>query len=463
MNTEEKEEKRIEHYTILFINFNKYTQIAILLHFFFKRCNIQIMSGINLDIQSYSLNDIESLFKLPPNYTGADVELKEFELRTQLLNNTGIDKRYKTDIMNFLETAKNKINMLKFNSYREKQPTTITNNWKLDNVDYPASREVPSRIGEITERPPTQYIYTDTNEFFPGSMNPLNTRITSKVLTIDTKFRENYYLTNSSDFILQLPEKIYKAVSMQLTSVEIPLNFYGISSSYGNNFLYLYVSYGGSNASEIITIPDGNYSPASLIDTINSVIADSSITVLTNIVFSVDLSGGYGSGKVSVSVNGTAGGVIDSLTLDFTKNASGIIDVSTPLSTKLGWALGFKQILYEGKTSYVSESPINPFPMKYIYLGINDYNTNTNNNYVSAFSGGTFNADIIGRISLGNTGFFNVISENDFKIVGEQRKYFGPVDIQKMQIRLYDDQGRILNMNNTDYSFTILLKTLYNL
>jgi hypothetical protein len=424
------------------------------------------MSGINLDIESYSLNDIESLFKLPPNYTGADVELKEYELRTQLFNNQGIDKRYKTDIMNFLESAKNKINMLKFNHYREKQPTTITNNWKLDNTDFPVSREIPSRIGEITERPTTQYMYTDTNEFFPGLMNPLNTRITSKVLTIDTKFRDNYYVTNSSDFILQLPEKIYKAVSMQLTSVEIPLNFYGISSSYGNNFLYLDVSYNsGSNVSEIIKIPDGNYSPTGLITTINTVIAASSITVFTNIVFSVDLSGsaGYGSGKVSVKVNGTNGGTINAVTLDFTRNALGIVDLTTPLSTKLGWALGFKEIIYQGATTYTSESPINPFPMKYIYLGINDFNTNTNNNYVSAFTGGTFNADIIGRISLGNTGFFGVISENDFKIVGEQRKYFGPVDIQKMQIRLYDDQGRILNMNKTDYSFTILLKTVYDL
>jgi hypothetical protein len=56
-----------------------------------------------------------------------------------------------------------------------------------------------------------------------------------------------------------------------------------------------------------------------------------------------------------------------------------------------------------------------------------------------------------------------LIMENDFSIVSEPRKYFGPVDIQKLRIRIYDDHGRILNMNNSNYSFCLDFKLLYDL
>ena len=60
------------------------------------------MSGINLNINDYTIKDLESLFKLPVTYTGADVELKEYELKTQLFDNPAIDKRYKTEfVLNF--------------------------------------------------------------------------------------------------------------------------------------------------------------------------------------------------------------------------------------------------------------------------------------------------------------------------------------------------------------------------
>jgi hypothetical protein len=45
----------------------------------------------------------------------------------------------------------------------------------------------------------------------------------------------------------------------------------------------------------------------------------------------------------------------------------------------------------------------------------------------------------------------------------EPRRYFGPVDIQKLHIQVYDDHGRILNMNNANFSFCLMVKMLYDL
>jgi len=422
------------------------------------------MSGINLNINDYTIKDLESLFKLPVTYTGADVELKEYELKTQLFDNPAIDKRYKTDIATFLESAKNLIFFLKFNGYREKQPTTITNEWRLDTTDFPVSKNSSDREGEITTRPTTQYVYSDSNEFYPGVINPLNTRITTKVLTIDTKFRDNFFTSTSSDFTIELPERINKVVSMKLSSVELTLGFYSISASYGNNYFWLDVSTNSVHQSTSVIVPDGNYTANDLVTTINSLLVTagspfSSVDLSLNVVSSTD-----NSGSNKVTVNGF--GAVTTVALDFTRDASGNPGNITPLSTKLGWVLGFKKTTYTGK-NITANAVIDPYPLKYIYLSVNDFHNSINNNFVSVFNKSAFNSNVLARIILNSSLFysssFNFFSQDNYNIVTEPRKYFGPVDLQRLQIRLYDDHGRILDMNNTDYSFSIILKTMYDL
>ena len=41
------------------------------------------------------------------------------------------------------------------------------------------------------------------------------------------------------------------------------------------------------------------------------------------------------------------------------------------------------------------------------------------------------------------------------------RIYFGPTDITKLTIRLYDEYGRIIDNNNSDYSIELLFECVY--
>lgn len=41
------------------------------------------------------------------------------------------------------------------------------------------------------------------------------------------------------------------------------------------------------------------------------------------------------------------------------------------------------------------------------------------------------------------------------------RDYHGPVDIDKMKIKIFDDKGNILNLNGSEWSMTIVSKHLY--
>ena len=48
-------------------------------------------------------------------------------------------------------------------------------------------------------------------------------------------------------------------------------------------------------------------------------------------------------------------------------------------------------------------------------------------------------------------------------IYGFKRDYFGPVNISKIKVRLIDHFGEVVDLNNSDYSFTLKVEQLYDL
>jgi hypothetical protein len=42
-----------------------------------------------------------------------------------------------------------------------------------------------------------------------------------------------------------------------------------------------------------------------------------------------------------------------------------------------------------------------------------------------------------------------------------QRTYFGPVNIDRMRVRLLDDKSNLVNLNDADWSFSLLIEQLY--
>jgi hypothetical protein len=42
-----------------------------------------------------------------------------------------------------------------------------------------------------------------------------------------------------------------------------------------------------------------------------------------------------------------------------------------------------------------------------------------------------------------------------------RRTYFGPVDIDRMRIRLLNDKGHVVNLNGADWAITIISENLY--
>ena len=410
--------------------------------------------NFDLNIENYTRNELIEMFELPSNFDKNIVEIKESKLRDSIINNKDINKDTQINTIHFLTKAKNII--LKNESKKEITPLQS----KIQDF-YNSSYELKSSKLEDTNehmiqvRDEKPYLSSYPSEFFPGVINPIKKRTIKKNLNIDTKFRDNYYSSSSTNFNLNLPTNINDVIQMQLSSIEVPTAYYVISKQYGNNFFTIVVN-GSSN---VINIPDGNYDQLTIMDQINNQLTLSG-TPFDQIVFTINLSGIHtGSGQTMVGAN-VAG--VTSIELNFQADKFGVDDRNTPLPLKLGWILGFRNGNYDGNLNYVSESVVDTTGSKYIFLVVDDYNNSVNNSFYSAFNSSILNKNILARISLqGNN--FNVLSQNNLGLITTPREYFGPINLQTMNIQLLDEYGRIIDLNNMDYSFCLTLTTIYDL
>ena len=414
-----------------------------------------IMDEIDLEITNYSNKDIEFFFRLDetPNYTADDITRQVYEVQTELMSDRHFPKQLKRKFMEFVQAATDKLYESGGISQAEAKKPLIQDT----TLDYPEQslESLMTRKTEIVRHPATQYVNSNPSTIHKGDLNPLNNRILTRSLTVDTKFRDNWSTTKSTDFTINLPTKLSKVASMQLTSIEFPVAFYGISSCYGNNQFTIVIKTATDIYTEVVTIPDGNYTNSELLTELNALLGAIANTIFGDLVFTHDSTTGH----ITVA---TANATITSFELFFNKNSLGEDYTSTSITMRAGYVLGFKQSSYVGFKTYTSEGILNPSPINYVYLAIEDFNQNVNNGFISATSNTVTSSDIIARITVGD-GYFSVINETNRSIVTEPREYFGPVDITRLRIRVYDEYGRILDMNNADFSFCLTMKQIYNL
>lgn len=224
----------------------------------------------------------------------------------------------------------------------------------------------------------------------------------------------------------------------------------------GNNFFSITLD-SSPNLPVIITVPDGNYTPAALVAYLNNFVIATSISGI-QFIYNIDASGN-GSGQLVI---GTTGAGVGTFTLTFNSDIYGNLDTINPLPLKLGWMLGFRNGSYSGTNNYVGEGLVDLAGQKYLYLVVDDYNNNVNNSFYSAFNSSILNKNILARISFQPSPFGNV-AQNNLALITTPRQYFGPVDIQKLKIQLLDEYGRVIEMNNMDYSFCLTFVSVYDI
>jgi len=417
--------------------------------------------NFDTNINNYNREELINMFELPANFDKNIVEIRETKLRENIFNERGIDNETKTKLLEFLSEAKRIILTANEDLSLVKEVLTDVHNSNYSLIE--------SHIEDINEhmvqsRPNKSYTSSYPGEYFPGIINPIKKRTLRTNLNIDTRFRENYYSTTASNFNINLPITINDVLDLQLAALELPTTFYVISKQYGNNYFGINLINTSGSFYQVITIPDGNYDQTTIYSLINTQLANLATvhSDFGNIVFSINLTSGVtGTGQTIVGFDGsqTSGATFN---LNFQADIYGNEDRNTPLPLKFGWNLGFRNGIYINNTNYVSEGVLDLTGPRYIYLVIDDHNNNVNNGfYNAAFNNSILNKNILARISL-TSNKFNNFEKDNFNIITYPREYLGPVDIQILNIQLLDEYGRILYLNNMDYSFALKMTVVYD-
>tara|TARA_A100001388_G_scaffold269974_1_gene246981 strand:+ start:45 stop:1157 length:1113 start_codon:yes stop_codon:yes gene_type:complete len=311
-------------------------------------------------------------------------------------------------------------------------------------------------------------------------INPLKKKEVTKVLNIDSRFRDNYYTTTSTEYNIKLPLSFEKVTQMELMHIELPLTFYAITKEKGNNYFWIKMipfSTSGITSDIIFQVEfeDGNYTTSQIAQYMEQqILIYIPDTVTSDTSFNVTIDS-Y-TNKLSLELNQTAT-TFSSFEINFScpymedeiySSASDAELASyynasdgSSLQLKLGWALGFRFSKYSASTFATGEAPYeNPLP-RYLYLAIDDYNNNVNNCIFSAFNSSILNKNILAKLGYYGSSFdiYKVYKVDDGQ---HYRTYFGPVTIRKLSIKVIDEYGRQVDLNNMDFSFGLALTCLYD-
>lgn len=407
---------------------------------------------VDFDINNYGIEDLEYFFQLNemPSYNDKDIEIKANEVQSQLVSSGLFDPKLKNGFNKFIQQGKKKLM-----EFKEKDEDVYKK--KL----LPKTPIIENG-GRVIEKPKdTSFIYADPSEFYKGTLNPLNTRVLTYILNIDSRFREVTKDGSPSDFIVKLPMKYYKIASMEVSAIELPVAFYDISETLGNT--YLYIDYEdsttglGSTNYKKVSIPEGNYTNSELVTALQDAFISlgpvySDIIVTHNTV----------NDKVTLS---TTNVTVLSFSIYFDRNTNGDVDNKIQLTTTLGANLGFIKSEYNNLKTYTGESILLPKTLNYLFLSVDEFQNNVNSNaFTSAFQNSFLDNNIIARITkkkkYESSGCQLIVND---ELLTEKRDYFGPIDIERLRIRLFDEYGRIVNMNNVNFSFCLTLKQMYKL
>lgn len=449
------------------------------------------MNYVNMNIDEYRIQDLETFFALPTkNYDLQDVVHKKKTMCAAVDRDPTLNASSRSSINAFLDQALARVvqHLLPIGS--GKPVTSLPQNTLTgDNGHFIIHN--PARDG-IKNYDPTNKtgLNLDDNGAPAGILNPVKVNTIKRAVNIDTRFRPNYYTTKSTDLQINLPTKVERAVSMRLASIEIPMSFYAINSAFGNNVFK--VSWDWNSVPDasfaLITIPDGNYDvglsdkskAARLEAEINAQLAASEAGVATagklNLRYEVIIN--TGKSRFYQDASATLVPTPRNFKINFMANSAGVVlpagENPQPLQMTLGWMLGYRASSGEYSSNasgagnkITSESICNVQGTRYIYVSIDDFVNSTNNYFTAAFANSVMAPNIISRINVAdlaqNVNVFHYAQQEGYSTeLDRSRNYFGPVDIQKLRVTLYDEYGRVMNLNHMDWSMELMFECIYS-
>jgi hypothetical protein len=433
-------------------------------------------SNLDLDVNNYSVEDLIKFFKLKNNYNTDDIENKVNEMTNEIFSfdSSSYNSKHKFDIMNFIKLAKD---ILVSSYYEIRNKIEIEKNLhkKIDT----------NNIGKIIN-PLAVHPALETESIPSNHINGYRRNKNVSVYVFNTASRENFFDTVSTNSTFLLPSKLKNVMSISLSSIQIPNVMFAFSSERGTNQLYIYEN--NTNLNGVVTIPDGNYfktqSPlfvslvAEIAPTLEKAINEQILSIFNPALYRFKVVINPATNFVTIS-NTTNTFSMDTLKRDFTDASfcdpysfprPNLDNIDNKLNIKpsqyidtLGYLLGFRNVSYAGSNSYTTESTFSNDYSTYLYFALDDYTgSQSTSSAYGILQNSLINENILALIPLNGLPF-NFVFDNNSNFIYKKRAYYGPVDISRITIKLLNQVGKVVNLLQNNFSFSLQITTIYDI
>jgi len=277
------------------------------------------------------------------------------------------------------------------------------------------------------------------------------------LINIDSSFR-NTYMEPPTNFSFSFAHPYKNVIKARVASVEIPIGFYNFSKAKKNTMFRIdCTDYIGNIHFFQITIPDGDYSPQCLIQTIQDQF--NAIKDKYGMFFRIWLD--PITRKVSIAHDGSAAPPCPPGP-SHTPVEFGITFVMVGTEERLydfglGFNLGFCKHFYCVNAPYVitGESLINVQPDMYFLLAIDDFYTvehKMNDDYLQCLA-----KIIIKRDPNG------IIMDSGYTVLSNDIVFPRPVDLKQVRVRLMDKYGSPIDLHCMNFSISLEITEVMNI
>ena len=399
--------------------------------------NFQLES-LNLDIESYSKEELMQILKIPNEYN-KDQIAKNKNILQDKINKLSLDNSKKYSYSLFLDNAEKKLLNYFLNNVESEEEFRCKS---LSNMDL--KNNIISNYDNNFIIENKSIVHNSLNNI---SVDAYNKNRSIKHVSINSIFASKQNVSgellsnHGAQFTINLPETINNVISMRISSINIPIfSIFNISEELGNT------SFKINNTT--IKLEDGFYSFTNDISNTNSIIVQLNKQLKNYLSNNNDLSNSqFTLNPINNKITLTITNKID-VSINFN-----IENDSTPLKLTLGWLLGFRKSNYNNYSTvstFTADAPITNKSREF-YIAINDFQNNTINKFNSAFSESLLPPNIITKICFKDEYNFKMEERVD-EIVDRTRYYDGPTQINKLLFTIYDEYGRIVNLNYNDWS-----------
>ena len=402
---------------------------------------------MDTDIRNYSYDEILSVLHIDHDDLTKDLlKTKITESIQKLSKSDSFSLEKKNEFIHFFNSCFHEVCRLNNFNYEYTEP-----------VLYP---------GAVPKREPNIYtINTNNTKYTRGEVNPIQRETIKNTLIVSNKIGKGKM---STDFSVTLNEPLSNVVSLKVAALEI-VNFYYNISRYLNNYKFTINTYIKNVSSEeisnqyqkVIELDDGYYNLQRFVGFVEPILNEDPNLSMIEMVYD-ELKGKFLFALKEDPPTPPPVGSEYQFTLDFREG--------TEIKyNKIGWYLGYSKTEYVFDKDYSREKTgtknigYNPdmaldfTGTKFYLLEVTDFNNNSPQ--VLLYNTYYTSSDILAKIpnvSVMTTVIFEDSSDRVFKT----RKYFGPVKLQKLRIRLLDEFGKIVDMNGCDLSVTLELESL---